>query len=158
MYYRKRRSLYVASYLSPFAALFFLLHVFPAGAVAQMSTPSSRSAPPLQASDSEEFAPLTVPQQKARQLATILIGKRETPIAPTQKTPLRVIAEQAMRLGKRTIIPLFVLSHLEGRLVGGRQTFAFSLDRISSVAKEDARRPLFLPASQAIMALEVVAK
>jgi hypothetical protein len=160
MYFRNWlvRPLRVVSCLSALAVVCFLLSVFPASVTAQIPASPSASSTFVDMPESEEFLSLTTAQQKAKQLATILIGKRETSTISTQKTPLGIIAEQTMHLGRRIVLPLFVASHLEGRLTGGRQTFVSPVDNASTTAKEDARRPLFLSASETIIAVEIVTK
>jgi hypothetical protein len=141
------------------ALLFLLLGILPPDVPAQVATRTNAAAPVLDAVDREELSSLTTAQQQARQLATVLIGAREPSTIATPKTPLEVITEQTMRLGNRAIVPLFVSSGLEGRLVGGRQTFTSPVDYGPSTAKNDARRPLFIPASEeAMMALEILTK
>jgi hypothetical protein len=143
---------------SALAVVCFLFSVFPASVTAQLPASPSPSSTLVDVPESEELLSLTTAQQKAKQLATILIGKRETSTISTKKTPLGMIAEQTMHLGRRVALPLFVSSHLEGRVVGGRQTFVSPVDNASATAKEDARRPLFLSASETIIAVEIVTK
>ncbi len=65
---------------------FALFHLFPTAVLAQMW--DSTAITVLPAVDYEELASLTAPQRKARQLATILIGKPEAPITVIQKKSL----------------------------------------------------------------------
>ena len=55
----------------------------------------------LQAIDREELQTLTVSQQRARQLAILLIGHREDGIVLKQKTLLGSMTSQTIRLGTR---------------------------------------------------------
>ena len=135
---------------------FVLFHLFPTAVLAQMW--ASTAITVLPAVDHEELASLTAPQRKARQLATILIGKPEAPITVIQKNPLRIIAEQTLQLGTRWAVVIFNASHVEGRLVGARQTFTSSVDHAPHSVQEDAQRPLFVPPSEGIISLDIIAK
>ena len=135
---------------------FVLFHLFPTAVLAQMW--ASTAIIVLPAVDHEELASLTAPQRKARQLATILIDKPEAPITVIQKNPLRIIAEQTLQLGTRWAVVIFNASHVEGRLVGGRQTFTSSVDHAPHSVQEDAQRPLFVPPSEGVISLEIIVK
>ena len=132
-----------------------LFFVFSANALAQVSA-SDTSLPTLQdVSDPEDLSSLTEAQQKAQQLATMLIGKRKSSPVAAQRPLLKVMVGQTGRFS----IPLFKVAHFEGRFVGGPWTFISPVDYAPSSVQEDARRPLFIPASEeALMALEILAK
>lgn len=157
MYLKNRQLtlLCVLPYAAPVVMVLLLLHAFPTPVVAQVSTSNTSSAMTQNTADDTELSSLTVAQLKARQLATTLIGERGSSDYASQRTPLEMIVDQVRRLS----VPLFTSTHVEGRLVAGRQTFISPVDYSLSSVPADARRPLFIPASEeALMALEVLTK
>ncbi|MGQ4810005.1 hypothetical protein NKDENANG_03448 [Candidatus Entotheonellaceae bacterium PAL068K] len=152
------RPLRVVSCTVSWVVMGLLFAALPADMRAQGRRSDNRPTEVLEALGSEGISLLTVAQREARQLATILMGEREVATASAPKTLLRVLTEQTLRLGGRASLQLFVTTHLEGRLVGGRQTFASPVDHAPSSVQEDARRPRLLPTSQAMIALEILAR
>jgi len=104
----------------------------------------------------DEHPRLTPAQAEAQRLATQLLGEQRG-FQAAIKTPLEVVPEEGMYLGKRSVIVLFVTQGIEGRLLGGRQTFASPIN-ISAAVVVDAQRPAFIPASQALIAVEMLGK
>ena len=105
---------------------------------------------------SQETVPLTAAQKEAKQLATALAGT-PTPQADTSKAgPLTVILEQPLSPGQRPMVPVFFVGSMEGRFVGGQQTLASPVAPEPSHTVEDANRPMFIPASQAAVAVELL--
>jgi len=107
-------------------------------------------------SEETESLPLTTAQEQARQLATVLIERREATPAAGKRTPLGVVFDQPVQLGRRVVVPIFAVQSVQGRIVSGEQTFASPVEDEGATVKEDARRPLFLPASTAAIAVEVL--
>jgi hypothetical protein len=107
-------------------------------------------------SEETESLPLTTAQEQARQLATVLVETRRTPPAAGKRTPLGVVFDQPVQLGNRVIVPIFSVQSVEGRIVSGEQTFASPVEDAGATVTEDAWRPLFLPASKAAIAVEIL--
>lgn len=142
----------VSTYSWLFAVLW--LWVCPCPGIAQMPEPDASSVVQHDA-DEAELATLTEAQQKARQLATALIGQQARSTTSLQSTSIEVLTDQTQRLH----LTLFTSSHLEGRLRGGQRTLVSPVDYAPSSDPKDARRPLFIPAAlEAIMALELLSK
>jgi hypothetical protein len=102
--------------------------------------------------------PLTTAQEQARQLATVLVETQSSAATTARRTPLGVVPDRAVRLGTRVVQPLFTLWDLEVWLVGGEQTIASPVADDGETVEEDAQRPLFIPASKAAVAVEMLVK
>ena len=136
-----------------------LCHMAVSTVNAQVVTTDHPPSPGAVAPHDEELTALTPAQQRARQLATVLSSEQPPSTTSAQTLPLSIITEQTMRLGNRLIIPLFTSAHLEGRFLGGIQTFTSPVAHDSSSSEDDARRPIFLPSlEETFMALEILAK
>lgn len=141
------------------AMVYYLCHAAVGTVHAQVVTPDNPPSSGSAASQDEELTALTPAQKSARQLATALSREQHSSAKPAQTLPLDILAEQTLRLGNRLILPLFATTHLEGRFLGGRQTFASPVAHAASEDEEDAKRPLFIPsAEETFMALEILAK
>jgi hypothetical protein len=105
-----------------------------------------------------ESLPLTAAQEQARQLATALEGTQEVAPATVKRTPLEIVFDRAVRLGTRVVLPVFTAWGIEGRVVSGEQTLASPVEDDGATEEEDARRPLFVPASKTSLAFEVLVK
>ena len=112
----------------------------------------------LPAIDHEELQSLTTSQQKARQLATLLIGNREGGIIVKQKTLLGSMTSQTIRLGTRGGVVILNTPYVKAQLLGGRQVLTSAIDYKPLKLAEDAQRPLFLPPSEDMISLEIIAK
>ncbi len=112
----------------------------------------------LPAIDDEELQNLTTSQQKARQLATLLIGNREDGVVVKQKTLLGSMTSQTIRLGTRGGVVIFNTPHVKTLLLGGRQVLTSAIDYKPLDMSEDAQRPLFLPPSEDMISMEIIAK
>ncbi|GIX48140.1 MAG: hypothetical protein KatS3mg131_2351 [Candidatus Tectimicrobiota bacterium] len=123
--------------------------------VAVAQTPAAETAP-YAALEADEPASLTAAQEEARRLAAALLEEQPPP-TPVLKVPLAIITERPLRPGERLVIVLFRTRHLEGRLLGGVQTLASPTDLLAVVVL-DARRPTFLPAEQAAVAVEMAVR
>ena len=133
------------------AVLLLLLWCLP-GAATEPSPPEAQ-LPLQEAFYDDELPPLTAAQQEARQLATVLIGKKQPVTTATiPKTPFVLLAEQSLRPGKRLVIVLFTWRHGQTRLVSGQQTFVSPIDEVASISA-GARRSI--PAHMADIALAV---
>lgn len=66
------------------------------------------------------------------------------------------MTEQVMRPGTRVILPLFTTRSIEGRLVSAEQTLASPVEDDGATVNGEARRPLFVPASNTALALEIL--
>jgi hypothetical protein len=135
-----------------------LLYALPMGVNAQESTTASQNVSASPGIDSDASDTLTAAQREARQLATTLGGEREARQASPVQVPLPLVPEQVLQPGRRLIITIFRTPHLEARLLGGVQTFASPVATTADTARNDARRPQFLPAEQGAVALEVLTK
>jgi hypothetical protein len=102
--------------------------------------------------------PLTTAQEQARQLATVLVATQGSAATTARRTPLGVVTDQALQPGTRVILPLFDLGDIEVRLVSGEQTMASPVADDGETEAEDARRPLFIPASKSAFAVEMLVK
>lgn len=143
---------------SSLAVRVFLLLVLPALVMVRVPCVAAQTTPLAGTSASPEAPPLSGAQEQARRLATALTGKRESAVIVEKASPLGIPADQTRRLGQRMVIRLFVWRHVDVRLVGGEQTFVSPVDEASITAPEDAGRPVFRPASQAAVAVEVLAE
>lgn len=132
------------------------LCAFLVGMNAQESVAASQNVSESPGPDNNVSDTLTAAQREAQQLATALgngeAARRESPV----QIPLPLVPEQVLQPGKRLIITLFRTPHLEARLLGGMQTFASPVETTADTARDDARRPRFLPAEQGAMALEIL--
>jgi hypothetical protein len=138
--------------------LWLALCCSPSLLLAQMTGSRAQAKALAVTSEEKESLPLTTAQKQAQQLAT---GLAETQgVAPTvaRRTPLEVVFDRAARLGTRLVLPLFTAWGIEGRIVSGEQTLASPVEGEGATVVEDARRPLFVPASTTSLAFEVVAK
>ena len=158
MYFRPRQMVAdpVRSRSSALVGHILLLLVLPALVTIRGPSVAAQTATPAGPADSQDASSLTAAQEEARQLATALTGKRKSAGGAEKISPLSVIADQTMRLGKRVVLRRFAWKNVDVRLVGGEQTFASPVDEASATASEDAGRPVFLPASQAAVAIEVL--
>jgi hypothetical protein len=107
-------------------------------------------------SEETESLPLTTAQEQARQLATVLVETPGATPATGKRTPLGVVFDQPVQPGTRVIVPIFAVQGVEGRIVSGEQTFASPVEEDGATVTEDARRPLFLPASKTAIAVEIL--
>ena len=135
--------------------LWLFLAGWPGPLLAQRSGAGSQVEALIETSDAGESLPLPTAQEQARQLATVLVGAPDAAPASERRTPLGVVAEQPLRPGTRVILPIYTGPGIEGRVVSGEQTFASPVEEGTTVA-EDAQRPLFLPASKAALAFELL--
>jgi hypothetical protein len=122
----------------------------------RVSLAAAQPGPSLETHNDEEAQPLTPAQQEARQLAMILSNKPESQRGATAANSASITVDQPLRLGSRSVMPLFALQGVEGRLVGGQQTFASPVEQVSPSVAEDANRPLFVPATQAVIAVDIL--
>jgi hypothetical protein len=134
---------------------FVLLLVLPALVLLHTPLVLAQTTSSADSADSQDAPPLTTAQEQARQLATALTGKGEATVFPENLPALGILADRTMHLGKRLVIPLFAWHGVEIRFVGGEQTFASPVDEAAATAPEEAGRPLFLPASQTAVGVEV---
>lgn len=141
-----------------FVGAVVLLLCLPSLLLAQAAGNRSQIEALIATADEAESLPLTTAQGQARQLATVLLETQSTSSTTAKRTPLGIITEQAVYPGMRVILPLFTWQSVEARLVSGEQTFASPVDGAGATETADARRPLFIPASNAAIALEVLAK
>jgi hypothetical protein len=148
----------VSVYVVAVALLWLALYCSPGLLLAQ--TTSSRTPGEAVAATAEEMEspPLTTAQEQARQLATALGETQSVAPATAKRTPLEVVFDRAVRLGTRAVLPIFTAWSMEGRIVSGEQTLASPVEDDQITEEEDARRPLFVPASTTSLAVEVVAK
>jgi hypothetical protein len=133
---------------------FVLLLVLPALVMLHEPLVLAQTTSSAGTADSQDAPPLTTAQEQARQLATALTGTREASVVPENLPALGILADQARRLGRRLVIPLFAWHGIEIRFVGGEQTFASPVDEASAAAPEEAGRPSFPPATQATVGVE----
>jgi hypothetical protein len=89
-------------------------------------------------------------------LAVALRNERAPHAETAQTTPLEITVEQPLALGQRPVLPLFATEHVEGRLVGGQQTLISPVAQTSTGAAADANRPMFMPATEAAVAVEML--
>jgi hypothetical protein len=107
-------------------------------------------------SEETEALPLTTAQEQARQLATVLVETPGSRRAAGKRTPLGVVLDQPVQPGTRVIVPIFAVPGVEGHIVSSEQTFASPVEDEGATVREDARRPLFIPASKTAIAVEVL--
>jgi hypothetical protein len=107
-------------------------------------------------SEEAESLPLTTAQEHARQLATVLVESPGATPATAKRMSLGVVLDQPVQPGRRVIVPIFAVQGVEGRIVSGEQTFASPVEDEGGTVREDARRPLFIPASTTAIAVEVL--
>ena len=103
-----------------------------------------------------ESLPLTTAQEQARQLARVLVETSGGAPAAGKRTPLGVLLDRPVQPGTRVIVPIFAMQGVEGRIVSSEQTFASPVEDEGATVREDARRPLFIPASTTAIAVEVL--
>lgn len=135
-----------------------LLCTLPIGVSAQEQATASRteSEPTGLGGDGSET--LTPAQREAQSLAAALGGGREARRTAPIQVPLAIVPDQVLQPGKRLIVTLLTTSHLEARLIGGVQTFASPVEPTAATARREARRPLFLPAEQSAVALQILTR
>lgn len=109
--------------------------------------------------DADELPPLTTAQQEARDLATVLIGKKgsTTTSLPIATTPLALFSEQSLRPGKRLVVILGSWKGGQVRLVSGQQTFASPVDATLPILTKHRLPPLD-PGEDTAVAIEVLAE
>jgi hypothetical protein len=122
----------------------------------QVSLARAQTSPRPETVDGNESQPLTAAQEKARQLAVALHNERESRAETAAAASPGIVVEQPPAPGQRPVVPLFAAKGIEGRLVGGQQTLASPVTEISAGAAADANRPMFMPATQAAVAVEVL--
>lgn len=140
----------------PLTALLLTLLHLPAPLLAQRTGGSSQIEALVESSDDAPSLPLTTAQEQAKQLATVLIATQEAAPSAKRSSLLGVVTDQAMRPGTRVVLPLFTAQGIEGRLVSAEQTFASPVEDDGVTVTVDARRPLFLPASNTALAFEIL--
>jgi hypothetical protein len=106
--------------------------------------------------DKEESLSLTPAREQARQLAITLRNEREFYSATAATVPLGLVVQPPSAPRQRPVVTLFVIQGVEGRVVGGQYTLLSPVAQTSSEAEADAQRPMFVPATQAAIATEVL--
>jgi hypothetical protein len=130
----------------------------PGRLLAQASSARSQLEALMETPEEAASLPLTTAQEQARQLATVLVETQGAAATAAKRTPLGVVIDQAVQPGTRVILPLFTLWGLEVRLVSGEQTLASPVEDDGETVAEDARRPLFIPASKTAFAVDMLVK
>lgn len=104
----------------------------------------------------QDSLPLTQAQEEARQLAIALTNERDSGGRAASAIPLSITVEPALAPGQRPVLPLFQAVGMEGRLLGGQQTLASPVEATSANTVDDANRPLFVPATEAAVAVDLL--
>jgi hypothetical protein len=148
----------VSAGVFPVGVLWLVLFGWPGLLLAQDVGARSQLEALMETPEEAASLPLTTAQEQARQLATGLVETPGSATPAARHTPLAVVIDQAMQPGTRVILPLLILWGLEVRLVSGEQTLASPVEDDGETVEEDARRPLFIPASKTAVAVEMLVK
>jgi hypothetical protein len=122
----------------------------------QASLARAQTTPRPELSDAHESPPLTAVQEEARQLVGALRAERAPRAETAPAAPQRIVVEPPPAEGERPVILHVAIRAVAWRLVGGEQTLRSPVAETTAATAADANRPLFLPATHAAVAADML--